>query len=167
VLRKILVDYKDQVTLKVYTKNFFHRKVYVFDLPYRKRIAFIGSGNFTMGGFQKNEELSFQIDIEKVVEEIKSWFNKYFEESIELTEKIIQEYELLYPLVKERENVTRQEKKQFIDLVSGNFNWDNVDFDTQYFKRSDYQTFDNSKANLDTPEISRENFCSRKVSGFT
>lgn len=156
VLRKILADYKDQVTLRVYTRNFFHPKVYAFDLPYRKRIAFIGSGNFTMGGFQKNEELSYQIDTEKEVEEIKSWFNKYFEESLELTEKIIQEYEILYPLVKERENATRQEKKQFIDLVSGNFNWDNVDFDIQFFKRSDYQTFDNSKANLDTSEIRSE-----------
>lgn len=156
VLRKILTDYKDRVTLKVYTRNFFHPKVYAFDLPYRKQIAFIGSGNFTMGGFQKNEELSYQINTEKEVEEVKSWFNNYFEESIDLTEQIIQEYELLYPLAKERENVTRQEKKQFIDLVSGTFNWDNVNFDVQYFKRSDYQTFDNSKANLDTPEIRSE-----------
>lgn len=72
VLRKILTVYKDQVTLRVFTRNFFHPKVYAFDLPYRKRIAFIGSGNFTMGGFQKNEELSYQIDTEKEVEEIKS-----------------------------------------------------------------------------------------------
>lgn len=156
VLRKILEEHKDQVTLRVYAKNFFHPKVYAFDLPYRKRIAFIGSGNFTTGGFQKNEELSYQIDSEKEVEEIKSWFGKYFDDSLELTEQIIKEYELLYTLMKERESSTRQEKKQFIDLVTGNFNWDNVDFTNQYFERSDYQTFDNSKANLDTTVIRSE-----------
>jgi hypothetical protein len=162
VLRKILKEYSDRVTLKIYTRNFFHPKVYVFDLPFRKRIAFIGSADFTMGGLQRNEELSWQIDNDKQVEELKVWFERYFEDGEDLTERLIDEYEKLYPLIKEREAITAKQKQQVIDLVSGRFNWDNVDFSSQYFKRADYDTFESTKENLDTPEIRAERISVRK-----
>lgn len=125
VLWRILRDYSGQVALRIYTRNFFHPNVYAFDLPYRKRIAFIGSANLTLDGIQKNEELSYRINTEKEVEEIKSWFTRYFDESLDLTERIIKEYELLYPSMIERENKSKEEKKQFIDLVVANFDLDN------------------------------------------
>jgi hypothetical protein len=156
VLRKILKEYSDRVTLKIYTRNFFHPKVYAFDLPFRKRIAFIGSADFTMEGLQRNEELSWQIDNDKQVEELKVWFERYYEDGQELTERLIDEYEKLYPLIQEREALTAKQKLQVIDLVSGRFNWDNVDFNSQYFKRAHYDTFESTKENLDTPEIRTE-----------
>lgn len=118
VLRKAIDNYRERVTLRIYTRNFFHPNTYAFDLEYRKRVAFIGSGNLTMGGFLKNEELFFRIDTEKQVEEIKSWFTWYFENSLYLTEEIIREYESIYPPIKERVNSSREDKKQFIDRIS-------------------------------------------------
>jgi HKD family nuclease len=117
VLWKIQREYSDRVTLRIYTRNFFHPGVYIFDMPYRKRLAFIGSSYFTLSGFKDNEELSYQIDTEKAVEEIKSWFTGYFEDSQDLTEKIIHQYELVYPSIKDRDKLSREEKKQFIEKV--------------------------------------------------
>src|SRR5688572_30547892 len=45
VLRKIFSQLTDRVTLRVFTKNYFHSNVFIFDLPFRKSVAFIGSGN--------------------------------------------------------------------------------------------------------------------------
>ncbi len=125
VLWRILREYSDRVTLRIYTRNFFHPGVYVFDMPYRKRLAFIGSSHFTLSGFKDNEELSYQVDTEKTVEEIKSWYTGYVEDSLDLTEKIVQEYELIFPLIKERENTSREEKKKFIELIVGTFDFPN------------------------------------------
>jgi HKD family nuclease len=117
VLWKILQQFSDRVTLRVYLRNFFHAETYIFDMPYRKRLAFIGSANFTLNGLKDNEELSYQIDTEKAVEEVKSWFTGYFEDSIDLTEKTIKEYELIFPSIKERENISNGEKKKFAERI--------------------------------------------------
>src|SRR5689334_14109329 len=65
VLRKAIDNYRERITLRIHTGNFFHANVYAFDLEFRKRIAFIGSGNFTMGGMLKHEELFYRVDTEK------------------------------------------------------------------------------------------------------
>lgn len=153
VLWRILNEYGGRVVAKVYLKNFFHPKVYAFDLPHNKRIAYIGSGNFTLGGFKDNEELSYQISAFEEVEQIKDWFNGYFRESIPLSKTIIQEYEIIYPSLKEREASSRNEKKQFADFVTGSFNWDNINLSNQYFTKEDYFTFENSLTHLATPDV--------------
>jgi HKD family nuclease len=117
-LRKAIDNYRERVTFRIYTQNFFHPNTYAFDLEYRKRVAFIGSGNLTMGGLLKHEELFYKTDTEKQVEEIKSWFTWYFENARDLTEEIIKEYEVIYPSIIERVNASREEKKLFIERIS-------------------------------------------------
>ncbi|CAN5422828.1 hypothetical protein BH09BAC3_BH09BAC3_06160 [soil metagenome] len=119
VLRKILTEYSDRITLRVYTRNFFSANAYIFDMPYRKRLAFIGSGKCTLGGFKDHEELSYQVDTEKAVEEIKSWFFGYFEDSVDLAEKLIEEYEKIFTGIKEHENLSREAKKRFTEIIAG------------------------------------------------
>ena len=118
-LRKAIDNYRERITLRIYTGNFFHPNTYAFDLEYRKRVAFVGSGNLTMGGLLKHEELFYRIDTEKQVEEIKSWFTWYFENARDLTEEIIKEYELIYPSIVERVNTSREEKRLFMERVLG------------------------------------------------
>jgi HKD family nuclease len=124
VLRKILANYRERVRLRIYTKNTIHAKVFAFDLPYRKRLAFIGSGNFTIEGLAENEELSWQTSTEKEVEELKIWFNKYFEDSIQLVPEIIIAYEPVYQAALERWETSDREKKQFMESIAGLFNID-------------------------------------------
>jgi HKD family nuclease len=64
-LRKAIDNYRERVTLRIHTQNFFHPNTYAFDMEFRKRVAFVGSGNLTMGGLLKHEELFYRIDTEK------------------------------------------------------------------------------------------------------
>jgi HKD family nuclease len=148
VLRKVIKQYPGRVTFRIYTKNFFHPGAYIIDLPYRKMVAFIGSGHLTMGGLKDHEELFYRIDIEKSVEEVKSWFRSYFEYGADLNLKIVEEYEKVFPFMQERERISRQEKQQLNDMISGVFNWSKINFKNQYFTQDDYAVLDNSKAPL-------------------
>jgi hypothetical protein len=97
VLHRIWRNYQGRITLNIYSKNTFHANVYIFDLPFRKTIAFIGSGTFTLEGLKDHEELFYKITDAKEIENLKSWFVGYYEFSEPLTEKVIQEYEQANP----------------------------------------------------------------------
>ncbi len=161
VLRRIWRHYQDRITLNIFTRNFFHPNVYIFDLPYRKAIAFVGSGNFTLEGLKDNEEIFYKITDAKEIEALKSWFTGYFEFSEALTEALIQEYELIYPALKQREIASRQEKRQIIALTTGGFNWDTIKFKNQYFKKEDFLTLGNSKAALNDETVRAERLALR------
>lgn len=124
VLRKILTNYPERIKLRIYTQNTIQAKVFAFDLPYRKRLAFIGSSNFTIEGLAENEELSWQISTEKEVEELKTWFTRYFEYSVALTPEIVAAYEPICQAAQERAETTNREKQQFMDSIAGLFNTD-------------------------------------------
>lgn len=156
VLRKIWRHYQGRITLNIYTRNVFYANVYIFDLPYRKSVAFVGSGNFTLEGLKDGEELFYKVTDAKEIENLKSWFTGYFEFGEPLTEPLIEEYTLLYPTMKQRDHVSRLEKKQLVALTTIGFSWDNIKFKHQYFKKEDYLTFSNSKAPFNTPEIMEE-----------
>jgi hypothetical protein len=153
VLRRIWRNYQGRITLNVYTRNVFHSNVYIFDLPFRKAVAFIGSGDFTLEGIKDREELFYKITDAKQIEELKSWFTGYFEFAEPLTETLIQEYELLYPSFKQREIASRQEKEEFVLLNTAGFNWDAIKFKNQFFKKEHYLTFANDRAHLNSPEV--------------
>jgi hypothetical protein len=154
VLRRIWRNYQGRIILSIYTKNVFHANLYLFDLPFRKSVAFIGSGACTLEGIKDGEELFYKITDAKEIENLKSWFIGYHEFSEPLTEALIQEYEWRYPVFKQREMLSRQEKKQFIGLTSAGFNWQNINLKYQYFKKEDYLALASDKAPFTTPEIS-------------
>ncbi len=156
VLRRIWRNYQGRITLNIYTKNFFHANVYIFDLPFRKAVAFVGSGQFTLDGIKDSEELFYKITDAKEIENLKSWFIGYYEFSNPLSEELIQEYEYLYPTLRQRDITSRQEKKQFIELTATGFNWDQIKFKNQFFKKEDFLALSSSKARLTTPEIHAE-----------
>ncbi|NOT77159.1 MAG: hypothetical protein HOP08_19720 [Cyclobacteriaceae bacterium] len=113
VLRKILKEYHNRVALRVLTRAVLHANVYLFDMPYRKQLAFISSGTFTKEGFADDEELSYRVSNEKEMEELHSWFTRNYEESDDLTEKMIEAYEPAYHRMAEREQASRDEKAQW------------------------------------------------------
>ncbi len=156
VLRKIWRHYQGRITLSIYTRNVFHANVYIFDLPYRKSVAFVGSGHFTLEGIKDGEELFYKITDAKEIENLKSWFTGYFEFGEPLTETLIEEYAWLYPTLKQRDNASRKEKKQFLALTTAGFSWDQIKFKNQYFKKEDYLALISNKAHFTTPELHAE-----------
>lgn len=156
VLRRLWKHYQDRITLSVYTKNFFHPNLYIFDLPFRKSVAFIGSGHFTLGGIKDHEEIFFRVDDPKEIEALKSWFTGYYEFAEPLTENLLREYEAIYPALRQREIASRRELDQALSLTTAGFQWDSIRFKTQYFKKEDFLSFDRQKALLPTPEAQAE-----------
>jgi HKD family nuclease len=156
VLRTLLNADADRMTARIFTQNFFHPKVYIFALRNGGQVAFISSGNCTMGGFQENEELSFKIIDAGHISELNSWFDEVFEGAKSLTEDIITQYESVYPVFEERTADTRREQKQLMDSINSSFNWDNIDFTHQYFQHEDYLSLEESKSPLSTPEAYAE-----------
>jgi len=156
VLWKILRHYTGRVTLRIYTRNVFHSNLYIFDLPFRKRVAFVGSGSLTLGGLKDHEELFYKTDVERNAEDLKAWFRSYFDFGQDLSEKIIREYECLYPSLVARDNATKEDLKLLNDRITGRFSLTGINFSKQYFKAEDYASLDFSKMALDTPLISHE-----------
>ena len=153
VLQRIWRNYQGRITLNIYTRNDFHANVYIFDLPYRKSVAFVGSGPFTLDGIKDSEELFYKITDAKEIESLKSWFIGYYEFAQPLTEALIAEYEWRYPAMKQRAYASRLEKKQFHALTTAGFSWDHIKFKQQYFKKEDYLALSSDKAPFTTPEL--------------
>jgi len=153
VLQRIWRNYQGRITLNIYTRNDFHANVYIFDLPYRKSVAFVGSGHLTLEGIKDSEELFYKISDAKEIENLKSWFIGYYEFAQPLTEALIAEYEWRYPLMKQRDHASRLEKQQFLALTTAGFSWDQIKFKHQYFKKEDYLALSSSNAHLTTPDL--------------
>ena len=115
VLKRIWKNYQGRINLNFYTRNILHANVYVFDLPFRKSVAFVGSGSCTLEGIKDHEEIFYKITDPKEIESVMSWFTSYFEFSEPLTEKFIEEYEEMIkknraPLSEERDSKNLDQK---------------------------------------------------------
>jgi hypothetical protein len=153
VLQRIYRNYQGRINLNIYTRNVLHANVFIFDLPYRKSIAFVGSGNFSLEGLKDHEELFWKISDPKEIESLMSWFTSFYEFGIPLTEEVILEYKLLYPAMKQRQIDTFNEMQLLKALTTGNFNLDVFKFRTQFFKKEDYKIFLNANAFFENASI--------------
>lgn len=147
VFKRIWKHYQDRISCRIYTRNSFHANAYIFDLPYRKVVAFTGSGSVTLEGLKDHEEIFYKITDAKEIEALKSWFTGYFEFAEQLNEEFIRQYEELFPALKQREIVSREERHDLIRLTMGGFSWDNIKFRNQYFVREDYLLFSHWNTN--------------------
>lgn len=59
-----------------YKGGIFHPKLYIFHTNSGTKEVFLGSANFTQGGFEKNEEILLHITDPKIVEQCQEYFNE-------------------------------------------------------------------------------------------
>lgn len=153
VLRRIWRNYQGRISLNIYTRNVFHANVYIFDLPYRKAVAFIGSGHCTLEGIKDSEELFYKITDAKEIENLKSWFVGYYEFGEPLNENFIAAYEKLYPTLKQRDFDSKQDKKEIFALTTAGFHWDQLKLKHHFFQKEDYQVLDPANVRLASTSI--------------
>jgi hypothetical protein len=123
------------------------------DLPYRKSVAFIGSGSFTLGGMKDNEELFWRVNDPKEIEFLKSWFTGYFEFGETLTDEMVEAYEIVYKRIMQRKVHSQQDKHDVMELTTRGFNWESVKFKFQFFKKEDFQTLSPGNADKSNPVV--------------
>jgi hypothetical protein len=153
VLKRILRNYTDRVTMKFFSKNTFHANLYIFDLPYRKSVAFIGSGSLSLEGLKDHEEIFHKISDAKEIEGLKSWFMGYFEFAEQIEERFSEAYEQEYYRWHQREIATRKERSNLLRLTSRGFNWEGIRFKNQFFSKDDFLILSSGNATSLHPGI--------------
>lgn len=135
--------------------EFFHPKVYLVKSN-NKLIAFVGSGNCTEGGFDKNIELSVKTDDQEFCNNLLKWFNALFKHSKTITEDFLQSYQILFNNRTERLKKDKQESIAIFPEDNSLVNLDAIDFTYQFFKKQHYQAFEGNKPWNTSAEVDEE-----------
>src|SRR5687767_1209228 len=56
VMKRVLKHYQGRIDLRIFLNGRLHANMLMLDLPFRKTVAFVGSGNLTLRGLKDNEE---------------------------------------------------------------------------------------------------------------
>ena len=89
-----------KINFKIYTKDKFHSKSYIFDVEYNngdieESYAIIGSSNFSKRGLGEsskygcNTELNATLRQNSAIDEVKEWFDEIWEESDDFNENLL------------------------------------------------------------------------------
>jgi len=142
---------------KIYHKPniLFHPKVYLIRTG-NKLIAYVGSGNCTGGGFDKNLELSVKTDEQEFCNGLLTWFNNLFKFGIAITDDFLQSYSLLFERRTERMEQDKSELKNIFPDNNSKINLDEIDFTNQFFKKEHYAAFEGTKPWLMTGTVNQE-----------
>jgi HKD family nuclease len=155
-LWRIWKHFTDRISLRIYTKSPLHANAYIFELPFRKTVAYVGSGNLSFEGLKDQEEVFYKVTDIKEIEALRSWYVGYFEFGEPITEEIINAYDSIYPTLMKRQIASRQEKQEALASASRAFNWDHFKFRNQFFKKDDYLVLSNEKAVSSSPVVQTE-----------
>jgi len=140
---------------KIYTKKFFHPKLYLFNIA-GEWLAFVGSGNFTNGGWVDNEELFVKISDEETIQNLKCQFSMWEGDAQAITEDFLGLYKSQFELNEGLEVQKQKNLKFLVDKLNGTLDFDTVNFTNQFFDKSDFMAFHPSKTMYDTPDILAE-----------
>lgn len=139
--------------------QFFHPKVYLFKKA-DNWIAFVGSGNCTHGGLERNIEMSIKVEDEETVEELIKWFNIYFDKhGQELTQDFIDDYAVMFNARKDLEADLNTKIKFFKNetgVSKGRRKLSDYNFSAQFFQFQHYNAFSGTKPITDSPEARKE-----------
>jgi len=73
------------VDVRLQSYPFQHGKLYLSN-----NLAYLGSSNFTKSGLQRNSELNIQIRDKRLLEKLKSWYDRQFENGTPYKQELIQ-----------------------------------------------------------------------------
>lgn len=139
--------------------QFFHPKVYMFRLD-DSWLAYIGSGNCTQGGLERNIEMSVKVEDEDTVEELIKWFGIYFDKhGEELTQDFIDEYTVMFNARRDLEADLKAKIKNFKNetgVSKGRRKLSDYNFSGQFFQFEHYNAFTGTKPITDSPETRKE-----------
>lgn len=148
---------------RVYVKSFFHPKLYMLEGEEFSKV-YIGSGNFTKGGWKDNVELFHVEDEKDTFNEYKWWFITHFDNGLELEESVLN----LICSQHIRKRTNEQEDKKGMDqlraLLTRDYNIDTIDFSGQFFDREHHEIFSpqyKCMENLGEVKVKRRNIRKR------
>jgi HKD family nuclease len=139
----------------IFMEKYFHPKLYLFKVK-DSWIAFVGSGNFTDGGWFDNEELFVTVTDQVACESLFTQHTVWLGKSKPLTDELLNLYRETYFANSVKDKEKRKNVNDLIDNIQHKFNIDNINFAGQYFTKDDHLAFQPGKTHLDTDEILEE-----------
>ncbi len=143
------------ISVRIYSRSFFHPKLYIF-LTDGKYVAFVGSGNFSEGGFAKNEELFIKTGDQDLCIALIEWFTCHYDNGHDITVAFIESCKNIFRSKTFGESESNRELTLLIDRLNNNFNLDNIDFSGQFFGKIHHEAFSPEKISLDNPVVKIE-----------
>ncbi len=119
---------------RVFLKNFFHQKIYLFKVS-NKWKAFVGSGNFTNGGWFENEELFVVIEDDGTCKELLKQFQIWFDESTAVTDDFLEAYSVVLASNQARQVENQKTIEDLVSYLKGSFDISKIDFHGHFFSR--------------------------------
>lgn len=155
-LERILeLQNEGEIECRIYAESFFHPKLYLFEGANFKR-AFIGSGNFTKGGLHKNIELFHREDDLEHFNDYKTWFEDHFKDGLKLTTERLNLIRSYFEKRIRFENESQEEVQSLSEMMTGKFNLDHLNFEGQFFNKSNHLTFSPENRNKEGDETVKE-----------
>lgn len=148
VLRKLLeLDGNGLFETRVYHQpgRLFHPKLYIIKSNGKFHV-FVGSGNCTEGGLDKNIEIGAKTDDKNFCEKSLQWFNANYKIGRSITEDFLTSYELLFKKRNERIKKDQEELRILFPENDDGINLETIDFSNQFFKKEHFQAFETKKA---------------------
>lgn len=113
VLKALRNSYDDNA--RIFYKEFYHPKVYLFTLNDGSYHCYVGSANFTKGGLNNNIELSYEIANSDECLAIKDWFDDIFNQSTPITNSFLRNYKSYVTKWQKRQKERQQELGDITD----------------------------------------------------
>jgi HKD family nuclease len=158
VLRQLMnLDGNGLFKSRIYHKpnKLFHPKIYIIKTG-EKLHVFVGSGNCTDGGLDKNIEISAKIDERNFCEKSLEWYNATNKNARIITEDFLLSYEILFNNRNERIKKDQQELQILFPEEVTSINLERIDFTNQFFKKEHFQAFEGRKPFDRSPQSNQE-----------
>ncbi|MEP1778869.1 phospholipase D-like domain-containing protein [Reichenbachiella sp.] len=140
---------KPSIELRVFDDDgkTFHPKVYLLQIDDEWH-AYVGSANFTKGGFESNVEMTLAAVDSELTEQLLTWFQNEFENGHVIDEKWLNKYKNYLTEVNELDKRKRQLLKDFKksrQKTSENDPLVKYDFTGQFFQYEHHNAFSGNK----------------------
>lgn len=135
-----------EISARIYqSTHTFHPKVYIIEKHSSDFVAFVGSSNTTLGGFENNVEMNFIITDQEECKKLRQWFTALFAEGYLITDEFISNYKSQYE--NSSKNIAGISKS--ISLIKENITLDQ----RQFFNRNQHEIFNERYHYVNTENI--------------
>lgn len=139
----------------------FHPKVYLLRTG-ENYVAYVGSGNCTNGGFDRNVEVALRTEDPSTCAALLKTIETWHKLGKAVDEDFLAAYEQLMDARKKRVTEDREETKSLFPNEDGPaLDLSSIDFKDQFFKRKHFEAFTHPKPLRQTPEANAERYAVR------
>lgn len=138
---------QDKIKFKVFqeAKRTYHPKVYLIQINNEWQ-AYVGSANFTQGGFESNVEMTIPVTEKEDIDELLLWFDSVYKKGNNINDAWLVKYQNYFSKANEQKNKGRKLLDQFKNEIEAEKDpLSKFDFNGQFFQYEHHNAFSGRK----------------------